>query len=281
MILIDIGVNLMNSAFDRDRETVIRTAAAAGVFPLVITGSSLESSAAAADFAERYNRENDAGSSLPPGFVPVRGLFTTAGIHPHNAKSWNGTAEKLRALASRGAAAIGECGLDYYRDYSPRNMQRACFEAQVELAAEMKLPLFLHEREAFGDFSEVLKRNRNALSPMVVHCFTGGEQELETYLELDCYIGVTGWICDERRGRRLASLVKRIPPDRLLLETDAPYLMPRNMPGKRPSARNEPANLVHIAAFIAGLLDKEPAALAEETSANARRLFRLPPGIIA
>ncbi|MDR1239212.1 MAG: TatD family hydrolase [Treponema sp.] len=265
MALIDIGVNLMNAAFDRDREAVAAAAEAAGVSPLVITGSSGESSLRAAEYAARC-----------PGK-----LYATAGVHPHNARFWEAAArEQIRSLAARpGAAeavvAVGECGLDYNRDYSPRDRQRECFEAQIDLAAELGKPLFLHERDAFADFFAILKKRRADICRMVVHCFTGGEGELEAYLALDAYIGLTGWICDERRGRHLIPLVKKIPPDKLLLETDAPYLTPRNMPGRQRNGRNEPANLVHIAAFIAGILGKDAETLAAETSANSRRFFAL------
>jgi TatD DNase family protein len=263
MALVDIGVNLMNAAFDPDRETVVAAAADAGVCPLVITGSSGESSVRAADYAARY-----------PGK-----LYATAGVHPHNARFWDAAVrEQIRGLAARrGAAAIGECGLDYNRDYSPRDRQRECFEAQIDLAAELGKPLFLHERDAFTDFFEILKRRRSAVSRMVVHCFTGGERELDAYLALDAYIGVTGWINDERRGSGLIPLIKKIPPDRLLLETDAPYLMPRNMPGRKRNGRNEPANLAFIAAFVAGILGKDAETLAAETFANSRRFFGLDP----
>jgi TatD DNase family protein len=257
MALIDIGVNLMNPAFDRDREAVAAAAEEAGVSPLVITGSDGESSAKAADYA----------AARPGKF------YATAGVHPHKARRWEKTVrERIRALAARpGVAALGECGLDYNRDYSPREQQRDCFEAQLDLAAELGKPLFLHERDAFADFAAILKKKRAGIGRVAVHCFTGGERELDAYLALDAYIGITGWICDERRGRHLIPLLKKIPPDKLLLETDSPYLMPRNMPGKKRNGRNEPANLVHIAAFAAGILGKAPETLAAETFANSRR----------
>jgi TatD DNase family protein len=266
MALIDIGVNLMNSAFGRDRDAVVSAAAAAGVAPLVITGSDPESSLRAAEYAKKN-----------PG-----GLYSTAGVHPHNARFWDEkTRGQIRALAAGPGAgstivAVGECGLDYNRDYSPRNKQKECFEAHIDLAAESGKPLFLHERDAFDDFSAILKKRRGDVSRVVVHCFSGGERELETYLALGCYIGLTGWICDERRGSHLIPLVKKIPPDKLLLETDAPYLMPRNMPGRKRNGRNESANLVHIAEFIARILGKEPETLAAETFANSRRFFGIP-----
>ncbi|GHV54367.1 preprotein translocase subunit TatD [Spirochaetia bacterium] len=266
MSLIDIGINLMNSAFDADRDEVVRSAEAAGVSPLIITGSSAESSRLAQEFAAAINTT---------GALHSGKLFSTAGVHPHNAKDWDaGTEALLRSLALHSeVAAIGECGLDYNRDFSPRDKQRFCFEAQIALAAEMKAPLFLHERDAFDDFSAILQNNLTNIKKMVVHCFTGGEKELERYLELGAYIGITGWICDERRGRHLISLIKKIPADKLLLETDAPYLMPRNMPGAKRNGRNESRHLVHIAEFIAEILGKAPAELAAETFTNACRFF--------
>jgi TatD DNase family protein len=264
MTLIDIGVNLMNPAFDRDREAVAAAAADAGVSPLVITGSDGESSRRAAEYAAAH-----------PGK-----FYATAGLHPHNARLWDAAArEQIRSLASRPPAAgivvvaVGECGLDYNRDYSPRDRQRECFAAQVDLAVELGKPLFLHERDAFADFQAILSERRAGICRMVVHCFTGGERELDAYLALDAYIGITGWICDERRGRHLIPLLKKIPPDRLLLETDAPYLLPRNMPARPRSGRNEPAHLVHIAAFAAAALGKPPETLAAETVTNSRRFF--------
>jgi TatD DNase family protein len=261
--LIDIGVNLLHRAFDRDREEILEAARRAGVGTLIITGTGVEESRAALDYARRS-----------PGF-----LYATAGIHPHRAKDYGPAAlETLDRLCKEGAAALGECGLDYNRDYSPRALQRECFEAQVRLAAERGFPLFLHQRDAAEDFYRILGNYRPLSGPAVVHCFTGTGEELEAALELDCYIGITGWVCDERRGRHLLPLLRRIPPDRLMLETDAPFLLPRNLPGGRTGGRNEPAFLSFIAAFVAAQLGKEPALLAAETSANARRFFALPPG---
>ena len=269
--LIDIGVNLMSPAFSNDREAVIARADAAGVRTLIITGSSIESSAAAAAYAAAHAAAHG-------------NCHSTAGVHPHNAKDWNaGASARLRELVSGSAAgkivAVGECGLDYNRNFSPPDAQRACFEEQLALAAELNMPVFLHERDASADFTSILKQYRARLPGAVVHCFTGGAAELEAYLALDCYIGITGWICDERRGGGLITLLPRIPADRLLLETDAPYLLPRNLPramrvcGQGKSGRNEPCFLPHIAAFAAGILGKTPEQTAEETSANAARLF--------
>jgi TatD DNase family protein len=282
----DIGVNLMSPAFDRDRSAVIDRAAEAGVTTLIITGSSIESSVDAAAFAAAY-------TEAPT--VPNVRIFTTAGVHPHNAKTWDDTAQSaLRKLVLEPSSptphsplptphilAIGECGLDYNRNFSPPQAQRKCFEDQLALAAELGKPVFLHERDSFNDFLAILKRYRENLPGVVVHCFTGGMTELEAYIAMDCYIGITGWICDERRGSHLIPLLRHIPAERLLLETDAPYLLPRNyvpqdkqakaVKGK--SGRNEPCLLPYIAAFIAKTLGKTPEQLALETSTNAGRVF--------
>jgi TatD DNase family protein len=251
---------------------VVKNAAAAGVSPLIITGTSEESSREAAVYAARY-----------PGK-----LYSTAGVHPHEARFWGASSpDVLREIAGRDCvAAIGECGLDYNRDFSPREAQRRCFEAQIGLARELALPLFLHERDAFKDFAAIMEAGRGTAPDtfnMVVHCFTGTGGELEKYLELGCYIGITGWICDERRGKHLGNLVKRIPPDRLLIETDAPFLIPRDLDprrgqsGKGRSGRNEPKYLPHIAGVIARNLDKSPEQVAAETYANSCRFFGIPP----
>ena len=257
----------MNSAYDRDREEVILAAAAAGVSPLIVTGCGERSSLDAALYASKYN--SGKGSDA---------LYTTAGVHPHEAKNCgNNTIELFRDLVREKPVvrAIGECGLDYDRDFSPRDVQRRWFTKQAELAAELSLPLFLHERDAFTDFSIILGEYIKAVPAAVVHCFTGTGDELEYYLSLGCYIGVTGWICDERRGKHLRELVKIIPPDRLLLETDGPYLLPRDLPFKVKNKRNEPKFLPHIAETVAGCAGKEVKVLARETFANSRRFFRL------
>jgi len=265
MKLIDIGINLMNSAYDRDRDEVVKTSTSAGVSPLVITGSGERSSLAAALYASEYN-------AVQPG-----ALYATAGVHPHEAKNCgSGTVDFIRGLVlEKGAKAIGECGLDYNRDFSPRDVQRKWFIKQAELAAELSLPLFLHERDAFADFSTILADYINAVPAAVVHCFTGTADELERYLSMGCHIGVTGWICDERRGKHLADLVKLIPKDRLMLETDGPYLLPRDLPVKVRNRRNEPRFLPHIAETVARHLGKDPAELAGETFNNAIKFFKL------
>lgn len=261
--LIDIGANLTHDSFDADRTEVIARAAAAGVTRIVVTGTSVTSSMQAAALCEAH-----------PGV-----LFATAGVHPHHAAGFDAhSAAALRAqLANPAVVAVGECGLDFFRDYSPREAQRRAFQAQLELAAETRKPVFLHQRDAHEEFVAALRPMHGRLEGGVAHCFTGGPAQLRAYLDLGLYVGVTGWVCDERRGAELREAVPLIPLDRLLIETDAPYLLPRDLAPAPRSRRNEPALLAHIVERVARLMGHSVAAVAAATSANAERLFRLAP----
>lgn len=259
MELVDIGANLTHEAFRSDLDAVLERATAAGVHRLVITGADETSSRKALVLARRH---------------PER-MRATAGVHPHAAKdAGERSVEILRGLAADPLiAAIGEAGLDFNRDFSPRDVQEHLFVKQLELAVETGLPVFAHERDAHERFAAILREVRSELAGIVVHCFTGTEAELDAYLELDCHIGVTGWICDERRGHHLQGFVGRIPADRLMLETDAPYLMPRDLEPRPRSRRNEPAHLPHILGTVARARGDNPEDLAAATTATARRFF--------
>jgi len=259
---LDIGANLTHASFDRDRAAVIERARAAGVAQMLVTGASLTSSAAAMQLARAYPRT----------------LYATAGVHPHNAGELAaGDLPVLRALLSQPeVVAVGECGLDYYRDHSARAAQLQAFEWQLQLAGEAGKPLFLHQRDAHADFLAVLRNHRRSFAAGVAHCFTAGAAELEAYLELGLSIGITGWICDERRGAHLASVVGAIAPERLLLETDAPYLLPRDLSAKPKSRRNEPLYLPHIGAVVARARGQSLEECARLTTLHARALFQLP-----
>jgi TatD DNase family protein len=260
--LIDIGVNLAHDSFAVDRNAVLARAAAAGVAQMIVTGSSRASSHQALKLAQMHPRR----------------LFATAGVHPHYANEWSAElAAELAALArSAEIVAIGECGLDYYRNLAAHDAQRAAFHGQLELAALTGKPVFLHQRDAHADFIAILREHRATLCGAVAHCFTGTAAELECYLELRLLIGITGWICDERRGAHLLPLMRTIPARDLMLETDAPYLMPRDMHPKPASRRNEPAYLAHIAATVARARDVTLEQIAQMTTENARRFFSLP-----
>ena len=259
MDLVDIGANLTHEAFHGDLEAVLARAGEAGVTQLVITGADEAGSREALELARRYP---DA-------------LRATAGVHPHAAaQASEGVMKTLRTLADHAlVTAVGEAGLDFNRDLSPRAQQESLFERQLELAAELGLPVFAHERDAHTRLVELLAPWRPHLPAIVIHCFTGTRDELDAYLELDCHIGLTGWVCDERRGEHLLEFIDRVPAGRLMVETDAPYLLPRDLRPKPRSRRNEPAYLPHIVERIAVARGESPAALAEHTTATARAFF--------
>lgn len=261
--LIDIGSNLTHASFAQDREQVIARAIEAGVKRQVVTGADLASSIEAA-----------ALSAAHPA-----ALSSTAGTHPHHAIELDSSVrDRLRELAGQAqVVAVGECGLDYYRDFSPRAAQRTAFIAQLEVAVAVHKPVFLHQRDAHDDFTAILADYRSQLVGGVAHCFTGGLAELEDYLRLGLSIGITGWICDERRGSHLREVVPRIPAGRLMLETDAPYLLPRDLSPRPKSRRNEPSYLPHIARAVADARRESLDALAASTTHNAVKFFGLEP----
>jgi len=259
--LIDIGANLTHDSFDRDRAEVISGAAAVGVSRMIVTGASRASSVQAVTLAEQY-----------PGV-----LWATAGIHPHHATEYDDAVDSLlRELSGHDTiVAVGECGLDYFRNFSPVAAQRDAFARQLELAVAAGKPVFLHQREAHDDFVALLAERIDSLAGGVAHCFTGGPREMHEYLEMGLYVGVTGWVCDERRGHDLQAAVPELPLDRLLLETDAPYLMPRDLPEKLPARRNEPRALPHVLETVARLMQRDIAEVAAAATRNTERLFGL------
>ena len=273
--MIDIGANLLNSDFDADRDEVVRRAAAAGVDGIVLTGTSVASSRAAAAYASRHSGGvESAGESSDD---PIPRLYATAGVHPHDATAVEaGWDRKIASLAERAeVVAIGETGLDYYRNFSPRDEQRLVFRRQIELAVQLNMPLFVHDRDSEGDTRRILSDYRDDLRACVIHCFTGTADDLEGYLDDGYYIGVTGWICDERRGRQLMELVPQIPAEKLLVETDAPYLLPRNIVPRPRTRRNEPAFLAWVVQHVARCRGEDPVSVQRQTRANAMRFFDL------
>lgn len=262
MQLVDIGANLTHDSFDADRGDVLQRAFAAGVCRIVLTGSS-----------ERSNHDALALAQTMPGT-----LFATAGMHPHHASDYTDDVHRsIRQLLQHDAVvAVGECGLDYYRNFSPPAAQRHAFEQQLGLAMETGLPVFLHQRDAHTDFLELLVPKLANISRAVAHCFTGNEAELRAYLELDLYIGITGWICDERRGLHLRDIVPLIPDNRLMIETDAPYLLPRDIVPKPRSRRNEPAYLKNVLRAVAAARGQTEQHVALVTTQSAEAFFGLP-----
>jgi TatD DNase family protein len=259
--LVDIGANLAHDSFDDDRDAVLRRAAAAGVSRIVVTGSSDDSNEKAARLAQAH-----------PGV-----LWATAGVHPHHASDYTADSDALiRRLAAAGnIVAVGECGLDYFRNFSPRDAQLAAFRSQLDIAAETGLPVFLHQRDAHDDFVEVLEPMLPKISRAVAHCFTGEHESLREYLAMGLYIGVTGWICDERRGTHLQEIVSVVPDDRIMIETDSPYLLPRTIRPKPPTRRNEPMYLPEVLRVVADARGQSVEHVAAITTRNAERFFGL------
>jgi TatD DNase family protein len=260
--LIDIGANIAHGSFDEDRADMMRRAADAGVHMIIVTGSSDDSNVQAANLAEQSSGV----------------LYSTAGVHPHHASDYTDDSDALiRSLVKKDCVvAVGECGLDYFRDFSPRDAQLDAFKRQLDIAKDSGLPVFLHQRDAHDDFVEVLEPALPDISRAVAHCFTGEGESLREYIAMGLYVGITGWICDERRGKHLHDIVSIIPDDKLLIETDAPYLLPRTIRPRPKTRRNEPMYLPEVVRVLAEARGQTEDHIAAITTANAIRFFALP-----
>lgn len=253
----DIGVNLTNKRFHQDLDDVLQRAVEVGVSGILITGTCELESAAALSLAEEYSEH----------------CWCTAGVHPHDAANVSDDfINSLKHLASQDKVkAIGECGLDFNRNFSPQDKQIEVFSRQLQLAQDLALPVFLHERDAFEQQVEILQQYSDLQG--VTHCFTGTIEQMHRYLDLGLYVGVTGWLCDPKRGESLREAVKELPLEKLMIETDAPYLIPKGLPGK--TRRNEPCYLPYIASAIAELKGVSIEAVAQASTQNAKSLFRI------
>ncbi|WP_326982320.1 TatD family hydrolase [Chryseobacterium sp. MYb264] len=257
---IDIGINITNKQFYNDQEEIINRAVNNGVEQIILTGTSVRGSKESAEIAEEYPEI----------------LYSTAGIHPHDAKSFsNEGMNELRALLKRDATvSVGECGLDFDRDFSPRSVQEKCYRAHLELSIEVDKPLFLHERGAFKRFMAITDEYLMQLPKAVIHCFTGTLDEAKIYLDKGFYLGLTGAVSDQSRFKHLEEVVRYVPLDRMMIETDAPFMLPKNI--SRPqSRRNEPSFLPYVAQSIAHIKKIGISEVAEETTEVAKSFFRL------
>ena len=258
--LIDIGANLTHPQLHNQIDKVVENMKIQNISKAIITSSNLKDTKTALDIINLY----------PEIF------YTTVGFHPHNAKDF--THEKINLIMeyskNKKILAIGECGLDYYREYSTQQEQLFCFEEQLKIAKSTGLPIFLHERKAHDDFVIMLKKYILEIEKSVIHCFTGTKNELKVYLDMGCYIGITGWISDLNRGKHLHDLIKYIPEDRLMIETDAPYLTPKNIPFKN-NGINEPSFLNYVAQSIAECLNKDINHIKEITINNTKEFFSI------
>jgi TatD DNase family protein len=259
--MIDVGVNLTNARFDKDRDELISRAKLAGISAMLVTGTNISESHKGLRLSSHY-----------PNY-----LYSTAGVHPHDADNVSDTyLQEIRALAENEAVrAIGECGLDFNRNFSAPKQQEKVFAEQITLAAELQLPLFLHQRDAFPAWFQLLSPYLSSVPAMVSHCFTGNGDELDQCLSAGMYIGITGWVCDERRGKSLQDLIPSIPLNRLMIETDAPYLTPRTIKPKPKSSRNEPSYLPYVVEKLAELYQCNIEDIINASSENARKVFNL------
>lgn len=259
--MIDIGINLTNKQLKNRVPQVLADAKKAGVQHIILTGTSVSNSHQSLQLAKSH----------------ADYLTTTVGIHPHNAKEFSeGTAEKLKQmLADPLAVAVGECGLDFDRNFSSKKEQYQAFEAQLEIAKQVAKPLFLHERSAHKEFVSVMKNHTEVIPSSVVHCFTGTKEELKTYLELGFFIGITGWVCDSKRGLPLREALKYAPLDRLMIETDSPFLLPKNLNPNPSSRTNEPKYLEHIGKEIAEIKNVQEDVFFETVLNTTKRFFSL------
>lgn len=236
MAWFDLGVNLFSQQFDHDRIELLERAQTAGVGHWLLIASDLKEA-----------EQNIAWCHQHPA------CYSTAGVHPHQADQVSeGWQRQLRQLVKdHTVVAIGECGLDFNRNFSSEMGQLAVFSEQLALAKELQLPVYLHERDAFEQQYALLQEHQ--IQHGIAHCFTGNTEQLKAYLDLGLYIGITGWLCDERRNQQLIAALQYLPLDRICLETDSPYLLPRNLTHKPKSRRNEPAYLLAIAEQLAVL----------------------------
>jgi TatD DNase family protein len=259
--MIDVGVNLTNARFDKDRDEIIMRAKSKGVSAMLVTGTNISESQKAFLLSSQY-----------PDY-----LYSTAGVHPHDADNVSvAYLDEIRMLAEHNSVkAIGECGLDFNRNFSAPKQQEKVFSEQICLAAELKLPLFLHQREAFSAWFQLLSPYLTSVPAMVSHCFTGNADELDQCLSAGMYIGITGWVCDERRGKSLQALIPSIPLNRLMIETDAPYLTPRTIRPKPKSGRNEPSYLPYVIDKLAELYQCNIEDIINASSENTRKVFSI------
>tara|TARA_B100000035_G_C20930982_1_gene523016 strand:+ start:55 stop:843 length:789 start_codon:yes stop_codon:yes gene_type:complete len=256
----DIACNFTNERFDKDLDEVINRAITNKITKFGLICSRLSDLDRLLEIYNQYSKD----------------MFFTIGIHPHHANEINDEYLKnlKEAVINNNPHAIGETGLDFFRNLSTYDEQIYAFEEQIKIAIDTNKPLFLHQRDSHDDFIKILREYSSDINKAVVHCFTGTQEQLEDYLELDCYIGVTGWICDEKRNVELRKTIKNIPLEKLMIETDCPYLIPKNLPNKPKNNRNEPINLNHIVNEIAVLMEIDIESLRKQTFKNTINYFK-------
>ena len=257
----DIACNFTSERFDKDLDEVINRAVANKITKFGLICSRMSDVNKLLKIYEQYSKN----------------MFYTIGVHPHHANEINDDyLKKLKdEITTNNPHAVGETGLDFFRNLSTYEEQIYAFEEQIKIAIDTNKPLFLHQRDSHDDFIKILRKYSSDISKAVVHCFTGTQEQLDDYLELDFYIGVTGWICDEKRNVELRKTIKNIPLEKLMIETDCPYLIPKNLPEKPKNNRNEPTNLNHIVNEIAVLMEIDIDILRKQTYENTEKFFKI------
>ena len=258
--IIDIGANLTHPDLYPDIKKIIRQMEDVNVTHAIIISSTLDDAKKAIAISDKYKGK----------------FYTTVGFHPHNAKEFNHShIQSMKdLLRNQFVRSIGECGLDYYRLYSEKKEQILCFENHISLAIDSQMPLFLHERNAHDDFYAILSSEYRKLNKFVVHCFTGDKNVLKKYLDIGSYIGITGWITDKDRGSHLHNIMKYIPSDRLMIETDSPYLIPHNIE-RNVSKTNYPYYLPYVVSCLAKCLNKDVDTVRESTYKVTKEFFSI------
>ena len=256
----DIACNFTSDRFDNDLDEVINQAIINNITKFGLICSRLSDIDKLLEIYNRYSKD----------------MFFTIGVHPHHANEINEEyLNKLKeVINNNNPHAIGETGLDFFRNLSTYEEQIFAFEEQIKIAIDTNKPLFLHQRDSHDDFIKILRKYSSDINKSVVHCFTGTKEQLNDYLELDCYIGVTGWICDAKRNVELRKTIKNIPLERLMIETDCPYLIPKNLEEKPKNNRNEPTYLNHIANEVATLMKKDINDIREKTYKTSLSFFK-------
>ena len=256
----DIACNFTSDRFDNDLDEVINQAIVNNITKFGLICSRLSDIDKLLEIYNRYSKD----------------MFFTIGVHPHHANEINEEyLKKLKeVINNNNPHAIGETGLDFFRNLSTYEEQIFAFEEQIKIAIDTNKPLFLHQRDSHDDFIKILRKYSSDINKSVVHCFTGTKEQLDDYLELDCYIGVTGWICDAKRNVELRKTIKNIPLERLMIETDCPYLIPKNLEEKPKNNRNEPTYLNHIANEVATLMKKDINDIREKTYKTSLSFFQ-------
>ncbi len=267
--MIDIGVNLSPKLFSKKNPGSEEQALAEfvmecrsqGLTGMIAIGTNLKESRRAIQQAAQHT-----------GYI-----YATAGVHPHDAKNLDSNGEQeLKSLINKPeVVAIGEMGLDFNRNFSPPPVQESVFAFQLDLNRTILKPLYLHERDAIERQIEILQAHKECFNSGVMHCFTGNKDSLRRYLDMGLHIGITGWVCDERRGMDLVEAVKYIPLDRILTETDSPYLLPRTLRPKPKHGRNQPWYVKEVIRQIAAIRGVTSEEILIASMNNAKTLFKL------